>query len=407
MSTGGPPVKRVDEHYLIKEQIGSGGFSTVWRAEDQRGGPDIAVKIPKVAEKSDNNSTEISARFKQEYDSYSRFEAAPLPSSIARFVTGNRSNPAYIGMEFVRGSELGNMLTSGDIQPSIQTARTYGLPIVRALAYLHHNNTCHLDCKPDNIMVRERTKRPALIDFNTVSATSEAGGTLFYEDGYKAPEQTPTEHRDKPVGPWSDVYAVGKLLCYLISGETRKVSETPSQGLDPTEIGGSCPSMVARIIQQATCADYTKRQDDCHYLMTRLLDALDESTMSAELTDTKTGKRCIVRPGDTIGRITDESSLASITVEDSERHVSPIQFQCEYDDGWQLADRSLNGTFLNINDEWVFLLSDGGFQKLSEVGHDKVSDGKPYTGAKIIGPTIISPVDKNYPLSLEFSPTVE
>ncbi|WP_079988840.1 serine/threonine-protein kinase [Halosegnis longus] len=404
MTAGNPPVSRLADRYVVEEQVGSGGFATVWRARDTAGGPDIAVKFPKSESETNNSSDEVAARFRQEYDSYSQFEGAPLPSSIARFVVGSRSAPAYIGMEFLDGTELGSVLTSGTARPSRSTMQTYGLPIVRALAYLHANGMCHLDCKPDNVMVRTATDSPALIDFNTVTTTQEAGSTLFYEDGYKPPEQTPSERREEPVGPWSDVYAVGKLLCYLLSGQTLDTSDTPRTGMDPTAYGADCSPAVASILERATKADHTARQQHGGELMTQLLDALGESTQTSLLRDVDSGKQCLVRPGDTVGRVTDNDTLPTITVEDTERHISPVHFACTVDGGWQLEDRSLNGTYVNLSDEWVFLLSDRGYEQLSKAGHERVADGRPYSAARLSGRTIISPVDPSYPLTLELSP---
>jgi serine/threonine protein kinase len=406
MTAGGPPVSRLAGQYVVEEQVGSGGFATVWRARDTTGGPDIALKFPKPAEDTNNSADEVAARFRQEYESYSRFEGAPIPSSIARFVVGSRSDPAYIGMEFLEGAELGEILTAGSTAPGLTTMQTYGLPIVRALAYLHTNDLCHLDCKPDNVMVRTASDSPALIDFNTVATTSDAGSTLFYEDGYKPPEQTPSDRRDEPVGPWSDVFAVGKLLCYLLSGQTLDTSETPASGMDPTEYGAECSAAVARALTQATRADHRQRPRDGVELMAQLLNAVQESTRTSHLQDIDSGKQCVVRPGDTVGRMTDGETLPTITVEDTERHISPIHFACTYDDGWQIEDRSLNGTYVNLGDEWIFLVSDAGYERLSNVGHERVADGRPYAAARVSAQAVISPVDPSYPLTLSFSPDV-
>lgn len=403
MESGGPPVSRFDGRYAVEERLGSGGFATVWRARDTTGGPDIAVKFPKSADETNNTEDEVIARFRQEYDSYSRFEGVPLPASITRFIVGSRSDPAYIGMEFVDGTELGDLLARGTAQPGVSTMRTYGLPVVRALAYLHTNGVCHLDCKPDNVMVRTATDSPTLIDFNTVTPIDEAGGTLFYEDGYKPPEQTPSERRDKPVGPWSDVYAAGKLLCYLLSGRTLDTSETPLEGMDPRKYGAECSAAVADVIRQATRADHASRPESGTVLIHRLLDALGEPTQTSVLTDVETGSQCLVRPGDTVGRITGDDTQATITVEDTERHVSPVQFACVYDDGWQVADRSLNGTYVRFEDEWVFLLSEAGYERLASVGHERVADGRPYSAARVPQRSVISPVDPSYPLTLELT----
>jgi serine/threonine protein kinase len=355
VSGGSPPTSVIDNRYRITDQIGSGGFATVWRAEDRDGGPDIAVKFPETQGPETHDSDEVMSRFKQELEVHSAFEGAVTPNSIVRFIAGDRNDPPYIGMEYLNGNELSGIFDHTKATPGTKTLKDYGLPVLRALEYLHINGYCHLDCRPRNVIVRKKSDVPALIDFNTAVPISEGDSTLFHEDPFKPPEQTPGDHQDDAVGPWSDVYAAGKILSYLLSGARLSTSETPEEGMDPREYGSDCPRGVAKVVQQATHTDPDKRPSDAQAMYDWLTEKLSMRRASARLKDLNTEVTCLIRSGDTVGRLAEQQPLPDISVADPRRYISLVHFECNYDDSWHILDRSLNGTYIRSGEDWTFL----------------------------------------------------
>lgn len=394
-----PPHTVIDGRYDVESSVGSGGFSTVWRASDRDGGPDIAVKFPKRGAESVNSATQVQDHFGRAYEMYAEFVGSILPRSIARFVTGRRSNPAYVGMEYIDGTDLGEHVPGPGASPGMEAARLYGFPVIRALEFLHYNGYCYLDCKPANVIVTRRTDSPVLIDFNTVCPFDDADEMRFYEDPYKAPEQTPDDHRDGAAGPPADVYAGGKLLCYLLSGATFDTSDTPSEGVDPRSYGGECSRAVAEVVERATKADPNDRYETAHELLMALYDATGRETRTARLTDRGSNVVCPIRPGDSLGRLTDEGADPDITLPDPRRHVSPVHCAFSYDTSWLLTDTSLNGTYVDLDGEWVYLLSDEGRERLRRQGDERV-DGEVYAKARIHDDAAISPVHPDYSIDL-------
>ncbi len=105
-----------------------------------------------------------------------------------------------------------------------------GSEVAEALDFLHRNQVLHLDVKPGNIILRHGSPRRAvLIDFGLsrrgfiVGATGQLKGTL----PYMAPEY----FRGEPLGPWTDIYALGVTLYRLATGRFPRAFD---RGADPS-----------------------------------------------------------------------------------------------------------------------------------------------------------------------------
>ena len=77
------------------------------------------------------------------------------------------NNTAYYVMEYLRGKSLGDYVTEKG-QLSEEETLSLLKPVMEAVEMLHQNRVCHLDIKPDNIMLEptdDGSVRPVLIDF--------------------------------------------------------------------------------------------------------------------------------------------------------------------------------------------------------------------------------------------------
>ncbi len=154
--------------------------------------------------------------------------------SVLSFFLAN--NTAYIVMNFDYGTTLGKWLKNkNNIVTSEFLIDTFQ-PILNCLKNMHHQGVLHLDIKPDNILLRP-SNTPLILDF---------GSALLYKKqqqhshsmtaGYAAPEQ---HSNTQPLGPWSDIYAVGASMRTCLdksqppaSCDTEKIAQlTPSHSL--------------------------------------------------------------------------------------------------------------------------------------------------------------------------------
>ena len=402
-----PPQKQLAGRFAIREYIDDGGFATVFRAHDSKTDDEVAVKIPRNDVHAD---AEVTARFDREIRSLAGLQTAVIPTSIGRFIDGSTNQPRYIVTEYIDGESLTKEMVTQEVSPGMNTVIAFGFPVLRALEFLHFNRYLYLDCKPKNILLRDEGGS-VLIDFNTVVRESATEPADFYADPFKPPEQTPeadAEHA-RTVGPWSDVYAAGKLLCYLLTDKTVPPADTPNAGIDPRNLGSTCPVEVAVEVQRATKADPDQRHDDAIALVDALLRVRNEPTATGVVTHRETDTVCPVRPGDTVGRVTDTASdtgVPALSIHDPERYVSPQHFRLYQEAGaWFIEDTSLNGTFVREGDEWTYLLSPDGYQRQHQHENARAGDIEPPSALRIDGSRLISPIDPGYSVTLEFDPT--
>jgi serine/threonine protein kinase len=217
--------------YKILQEIGQGGFSTVFLAQLQQAGQAQTVAL-KVLKSAGGNDTTQFKRFKQEARAVARLEH---PNIIRIFETSADEEPSFIAMEYIPGGALRDRLRGGPL------LRPEAMDIVRqiggALTYAHSQGIIHRDVNPNNILLDTRSNpskpRPVLTDFglvklllpddhSPVASTATVMGTF----GYMAPEQwkqaTPT--------PATDVYALAITFFEMLSGKR------PFEAISPFEL---------------------------------------------------------------------------------------------------------------------------------------------------------------------------
>jgi serine/threonine protein kinase len=89
--------------------------------------------------------------------------------------------------------------------------------IAQAVADVHRAGVCHLDIKPENILINDSNKI-CLIDFD-LSQSTRAGSTnkIFGTLEYSSPEQM--QLTSAPIGPASDWYSVGCIVYEVLTGQ--------------------------------------------------------------------------------------------------------------------------------------------------------------------------------------------
>jgi hypothetical protein len=126
----------------------------------------------------------------------------------------------YLVMEYIRGRTLEQIASEGGLKP--RQAAALLAKVAGAADYAHRHGIVHRDIKPKNILVDE-SGEPRLIDFGMARLRHawsddpvKPGGTF----AFMAPEQARVEspEEQEKVGPRSDVFALGAVLYYLLTG---------------------------------------------------------------------------------------------------------------------------------------------------------------------------------------------
>ncbi len=217
--------------YTIERELGGGGMSRVFVADETRLSRKVVVKVlsPELA-------AGISAeRFEREIRMAASLQQANIVPVLA---TGDTNGLPYYTMPFVEGESLRRRLSK---QPPLSISdilRILG-DVARALQYAHERGIVHRDIKPDNVLLSGGTAvvtdfgiAKALSDSRTDGRTNGATltqlGTSIGTPAYMAPEQAAG---DPDVDHRADIYAFGCMAYELLGGEPPFHGRTPARVL--------------------------------------------------------------------------------------------------------------------------------------------------------------------------------
>ena len=225
------PVGTTLGDFTITAAIGAGGFAIVYLAHDNALDRTVAIKeyLPAaIAGRADNQL--VLARSRTDADAYAAGLASFIREAklVARFShpalvevhrVWSQNSTAYMAMRFYPGKTLRDLrLAHPPFNP--EQLRQAIFPILDALSELHAHNVIHRDVAPDNIQVSESGK-PVLLDLGAarmVLGSMTQALTTVLKPGY-APIEQYADDGSMQQGPWTDVYAVGAVLFFLIVGQ--------------------------------------------------------------------------------------------------------------------------------------------------------------------------------------------
>ncbi len=208
------------DRYQVGALLGSGGFSAVYRARDrQEGGRDVAIKRISLQGLNAEETIEATDTFHREVSMLSALNHPQVPRLYDHF---NDQDHWYLVLEYIEGQTLEAFLTTHETsgQP-LQLAEilTMVLQLCTVLDYLHRRQPPIIfrDLKPSNIL-RTFGGKLYLIDFG-IARRYQPGQPRDTQrlgsPGYAAPEQ----YGRAQTTPQADIYSLGALLHFLLSGQ--------------------------------------------------------------------------------------------------------------------------------------------------------------------------------------------
>ena len=214
--------------YSIVDVLGVGGFGITYLARDTLLEKDVAIKeyFPGgvVSRRPEGNVTMTGPHVEAEYNSgLDRFlkEARTLATfshphivRVLRFFQSNGTG--YMVMDYERGMSLRTWLQEHP-QPEEETLLALIAPLLDGIERIHATGFLHRDIKPDNIFIRDNGT-PVLIDFGSARqahASATHALTAMVTPGYAPFEQY---GEGAAQGPWTDIYALGGVLVFSMTG---------------------------------------------------------------------------------------------------------------------------------------------------------------------------------------------
>ena len=202
--------------FCIDACIHSGGMAHIYRVHYAGSGRDpgfaLAMKVPRMTP-SDGGETIVS--FEVEHQIMQALHGNHVPRLVA---VGDLQHVPYLVMEYIEGRTLESWLES-EALPTVEEITRLGIATAQAVHSLHQQNTCHLDLKPANVLIRADGSA-VLLDFGLScnalypDLLAEQLRKAVGSPAWIAPEQVVGVRGD----PRSDIFAIGVILYQLATG---------------------------------------------------------------------------------------------------------------------------------------------------------------------------------------------
>jgi serine/threonine-protein kinase len=271
------------DRYEIETPIGRGGMGAVYLARELRLDRAVAIKVlpPELA---------IDDRYRRRFLREARTVAAlSHPNIVPIHAVDEAAEWVYFVMGYVAGETLAQRVARcGPLSPGdgARLLREIG----EALAYAHACGVVHRDVKPDNILLDTATGRALLSDFGIAHVSGDGRpppppvaprGPVLGTAAFMSPEQA----RGEPVDARSDLYSLGVVGFYALSGrlpfdavtETALLALHIAEPAPPLAAAASpgVPPRLAQVVDRCLEKDPWARFVDAGALVRAVADAME------------------------------------------------------------------------------------------------------------------------------------
>ena len=251
--------------YTIERELGGGGMSKVFVAEETRLRRRVVVKVlsPELAQGISVD------RFEREIQTAAALQQANI---VPILTAGDTNGLPFYTMPFVDGESLRARLGRGPL--AVTEVISVLRDVSKALAYAHQHGVVHRDIKPDNVLISGGTA--VVTDFGIAKAISAARtssgnatltqvGTSIGTPAYISPEQAAG---DPQIDHRADIYSLGAMAYELLSGQAVFANRTPQRMLAAhmsetpksiTEFRGDLPPALSDMVMRCLAKEAADR----------------------------------------------------------------------------------------------------------------------------------------------------
>jgi eukaryotic-like serine/threonine-protein kinase len=261
--------------YKIVAPLGSGGFGTVYLAQDTWIDKKVAIKVPH------RQGLDFGELLREPR----LLASVNHPNIVAITTAEKQDNVFFIVMEYVPGETLENIIgTQGALE--LNRALDYTCQICNAVDHAHQQGVIHRDLRPANVLVGEHDMLK-VADFGTSRFLEIAahGTTVIGSPPYMAPEQ----FHGRAVFA-SDIYSLGVTMYQMLTGELPYDTPAPAD-LDKLMSGElvspprlknpSIPKAISDIVMKAMAPDISARYQRASDVLGDVLEARPRRTPPA------------------------------------------------------------------------------------------------------------------------------
>jgi serine/threonine-protein kinase len=332
------------ERYADLGVIATGGMGSVHRVRDLVLDRVVAMKIVQWQAFLDDPAH---ARFLREAQALGRLEH---PGIVPLYDFGTlQDGRGWFTMRIVRGETLHTVTLRAHQATVLPLRRLVALfeQICQAVAFAHDASVLHRDLKPDNVMVGPFGEVQVL-DWGLVSAIPGAlpqpspqtlGGTVLGTVAFMPPEQARGQVDGH--GVWSDVYALGGILRFLLTGKAPRDPHAPVQQAAVQQVSpmprDGLPDFLIDTIERAMAWNASERFESVAVLAGQVQDWLDGERARAQATVVLTQAQ---HTAGVARRLRDEADTLKVSAEAALADVPPHAPDSLKRHGWALQDRA-------------------------------------------------------------------
>jgi eukaryotic-like serine/threonine-protein kinase len=270
--------------YKIVAPLGSGGFGSVYLAQDTWIDKKVAIKVPH------RQGLDFGELLREPR----LLASVSHPNIVAITTAEKQENVFFIVMEYVQGETLENIIAlHGALE--LNRALDFTCQICNAVDHAHSQGVIHRDLRPANVLVTENDMLK-VADFGTSRFLEIAahGTTVIGSPPYMAPEQ----FHGKAVFA-SDIYSLGVTMYQMLTGVLPYDTPAPSD-LDKLMSGElvspprlknpAIPRAISDIVMRALAPEVTARYQRAPELLAAVL-AARSATQPRRTPDEAAGHR--------------------------------------------------------------------------------------------------------------------
>jgi len=247
-------------YYQLKGDIGRGNFSSVQLAKHGLTDEMVAIKIIDKT-KLDGKMTKMVLR------EITVMDACSHPHLVRLYEVVENSQKMHLVMQLAPGRELFTKLSEQG-KLSEQRAKIIFSQISSAVSYMHGQGMIHRDIKAENVFFTARDK-VVVGDFGFATRLDKIEQHLTTFCGsppYAAPELFQDDHY---IGPPVDIWALGILLYFLVTGSMPFKAGTVAslkhailEGvfITPSHVSPTCVQLISNILKRKPSSRYTMSQ---------------------------------------------------------------------------------------------------------------------------------------------------
>jgi serine/threonine protein kinase len=240
--------------YRLLRKLGEGGMGSVWLAQDQVLGRQVAVKeinFPRTGGEADLGDPRERAKREAVVAAGSRHS-----NIVTIYDVVLEAGDPWIVMEYIEGRSLAELIKDhSELLTEVYIA-TIGRQVLDALSAVHKAKALHRDVKPANILIADGSGDVFLVDFGI--ATIE-GHSMITRIGLQVgtPEfMAPERFHGRGVGPPSDLWSLGATLYTALErrppflGHTEQATITAVLDEEPVSStkGGRLMPVISRML---------------------------------------------------------------------------------------------------------------------------------------------------------------